>query len=207
MHVPPVAVKIMALHHALLSLLADGESYGYELKSAFERRAGPQWGELNIGHLYQVLDRLKRDGLVEVVRAEPQPRRPDRLIYAITAAGREELARWLTTPSPPAAGYRDDVYLKLVAGAAAGEPELLAVVRRERQALLGELHALRELASGADALAGLLTEGAALQVEARLRLLDSAEQEASALAAAVRADRPAAAALARVRERRGAESA
>jgi DNA-binding PadR family transcriptional regulator len=202
MHMPRVAVKVMALHHALLSLLADGESYGYELKSAFERRAGPQWGELNIGHLYQVLDRLKRDGLVEVVRAEPQPRRPDRLIYAITQAGRDELRRWLETTSPPAAGYRDDLYLKLVAGAAAGEAELLAVVRRERQALLGELHALRELAAGADELAGLLTEGAALQVEARLRVLDLAEQEAPALARAVRAGRPAAAALAQLRRAR-----
>jgi DNA-binding PadR family transcriptional regulator len=192
----------MALHHAVLSLLADGESYGYELKSAFERRAGPQWGELNIGHLYQVLDRLKRDGLVEVVRAEPQPRRPDRLIYAITQAGREELRRWLEEPSPPTSGYRDDLYLKLVAGAAAGASELLAVVRRERTALMGELHALRELAADADELAALLTEGAALQVEARLRLLDRAEGEARALAAAVRADRPAPAALANVRSRR-----
>jgi DNA-binding PadR family transcriptional regulator len=202
MHMRPAAVKVMALHHALLSLLADGESYGYELKSAFERRAGPQWGELNIGHLYQVLDRLKRDGLVEVVRAEPQPRRPDRLIYAITPAGREELERWLGSPSPPAAGYRDDLYLKLVAGAAVGEAELLAVVRRERQALMGELHALRELAAGADELAGLLTEGAALQIEGQLRLLELAEHDAPALADAVRADRPAGPALASARSRR-----
>jgi DNA-binding PadR family transcriptional regulator len=206
MHPRPVAVKVMALHHALLSLLADGESYGYELKSAFERRAGPQWGELNIGHLYQVLDRLKRDGLVEVVRAEPQPRRPDRLIYAITPAGREELARWLGAPSPPAAGYRDDLYLKLVAGAAAGEAELLAVVRRERQALMGELHALRQLAAGADELAGLLTEGAALQIEGQLRLLELAEHDAPALAAAVRAERPAGPALASARSRRAGTS-
>jgi DNA-binding PadR family transcriptional regulator len=202
MHMRPAAVKVMALHHALLSLLADGESYGYELKSAFERRAGPQWGALNIGHLYQVLDRLKRDGLVEVVRAEPQPRRPDRLIYAITPAGREELERWLGAPSPPAAGYRDDLYLKLVAGAAVGESELLAVVRRERQALMGELHALRELAAGADELAGLLTEGAALQIEGQLRLLELADHDAPALADAVRADRPAGPALASARSRR-----
>src|SRR5919206_733007 len=99
----------MALHHALLALLADGDSYGYELKGAFERSVGPQWGALNIGHLYQVLDRLKRDGHVVVVRAEPQPRRPDRLIYAITDSGRAELREWLRTPSPPAAGYRDDL--------------------------------------------------------------------------------------------------
>ena len=170
----------MALHHALLSLLAGGESYGYELRTAFERAVGPQWGTLNIGHLYQVLDRLKRDGLVAVVRSEPQPRRPDRLIYAITADGREELERWLATPSPPAAGYRDDLYLKLVAAARAGV--LADVVRREREVLLGELHALRALPEG-DAVAALLTEGAALQVEARLRLLERAEQDAASLVA------------------------
>ena len=67
-----------------------------------------------------MLDRLKRDGLVTVVRAESQPRRPDRLIYAITDAGREELERWLESPSPPAAGYRDDLYLKLSAAARGG---------------------------------------------------------------------------------------
>jgi DNA-binding PadR family transcriptional regulator len=183
---PRAAVKSMALHHAILSQLAGGESYGYELKRAFERSVGPQWGALNIGHLYQVLDRLKRDRLVEVVRAEPQPRRPDRLIYAITPAGSEELDRWLQTPSAPAVGYRDDLYLKLVAAARSGRAQLTAVVQRERHALLAELHTLRSLPATqpSDAVAGLLTEGAALLVEARLRLLDLAEHDSAAIATA-----------------------
>jgi DNA-binding PadR family transcriptional regulator len=181
----------MPIHHAVLSLLTRGESYGYELKGEFARAVGSQWGELNIGHLYQVLDRLRRDGLVTVVRSEPQPRGSDRLIYAITPAGEEELRRWLQTPSAPAAGYRDDLYLKLVSAAAEGREALLAVVRRERAALLGELHALRSLPAE-DELAGLLAEGAALQVDARVRLLDLAEGAAGALAAAgARAARPA----------------
>jgi DNA-binding PadR family transcriptional regulator len=171
----------MAIHHAVLSLLDRSESYGYELKGAFERAVGPQWGDLNIGHLYQVLERLKRDGMVAVVRAEPQPRRPDRLIYAITREGRDELRRWLRTPAAPAAGYRDDLYLKLVAAARDGADTLRSVVRGERQALLAELHALRAGAAGEE-LAGLLVEGAGLQVEARLRLLDAAEARAALLA-------------------------
>jgi DNA-binding PadR family transcriptional regulator len=173
----------MPIHHAVLSLLSRGESYGYELKGEFARAVGPQWGTLNIGHVYQVLDRLRRDGLVTVLRSEPQPRGSDRLIYAITPAGRAELARWLETPSAPAAGYRDDLYLKLLSAAAEGEETLRAVIRRERAALLGELHALRSLPA-ADELASLLAEGAALQVDARVRLLDLAEDAAAALAAA-----------------------
>jgi DNA-binding PadR family transcriptional regulator len=179
----------MALHHAILSQLAAGESYGYDLRREFERSVGPQWGALNIGHLYQVLDRLKRDGLVEVVRAEAQPRRPDRLIYAITPAGREELSRWLRTASPPAAGYRDDLYLKLVAAARAGRAQLTEVLQSERQAHLAELHALRGLPAGgaSDALAALLTEGAALLVEARLKLLELAEHDAAEVVSAAAA--------------------
>jgi hypothetical protein len=32
-------------------------SWYYELKQSFQEAIGPQWGELSIGHLYQVLDR------------------------------------------------------------------------------------------------------------------------------------------------------
>ena len=68
----------MPLHHAVLALLAAKPAHGYELKASFEEAVGEQWGGLNIGHLYQILDRLRRDGLVETER-QPQPIKPDRL--------------------------------------------------------------------------------------------------------------------------------
>lgn len=58
----------MPLHHAVLALLADKPAHGYELKTSFEQAVGDQWGGLNIGHLYQILDRLGRDGLIESER-------------------------------------------------------------------------------------------------------------------------------------------
>jgi DNA-binding PadR family transcriptional regulator len=181
----------LPIHHALLSLLDHGESYGYELRAELERSAGPQWGPLNIGHVYQLLERLKRDELVTVVRSEPQPRRTERVIYAITEAGRRELNEWLTTPSPPNTGYRDDLYLKLSAAARAGADTFTAVVARERQALFGELHTLRQLASSeTDDLVTLLIDGASLQVQARIEFLERAEQLSPAKSASrsVRAD-------------------
>jgi hypothetical protein len=51
----------MPLHHAVLSLLADKPAHGYELRNSFEQAVGDQWGGLNIGHLYQILERLSRD--------------------------------------------------------------------------------------------------------------------------------------------------
>ncbi len=88
----------MPLHHAVLALLADKPAHGYELKNSFEQAVGDQWGGLNIGHLYQILERLSRDGLIESQR-QPQPVKPDRLVHRITPAGRAALGHWLSEPS------------------------------------------------------------------------------------------------------------
>ena len=81
----------MPIQHAVLALLASGESHGYEIKASFEDAVGPQWGELNIGHVYQVLDRCVRDGLV-TRRHVTQASRPDKTVYRLTPAGRRRLA-------------------------------------------------------------------------------------------------------------------
>jgi DNA-binding PadR family transcriptional regulator len=54
-----------------------GSRYGYELRGEFRDAIGPQWGDLNIGHLYQILDRLVRDGLA-TKHEIPQDNRPDK---------------------------------------------------------------------------------------------------------------------------------
>lgn len=177
----------MPLQHAVLSLLADGPSYGWDLKASFEQAVGPQWG-LNIGHLYQVLDRLRRDGLAtaEVV---PQTNRPDRTVYRITEAGRAELTAWLATPVARSRGYRDDFFLKLVAAARQGPAALTELVGAQRQRHLQELRSLAEIRrSGyADVVTGLLVDAATMHTEADLRLVDLAEERTDGLLTAARA--------------------
>lgn len=173
----------MPIHHAVLALLADEPSYGYELKGSFEQSVGPQWGELNIGHLYQVLERLVRDGLVTKREVE-QERRPDKVVYRITRAGRDELDEWLQTPFVRAGGYRDDFFLKLAAASRLGRSQLKAVLRKQREAYLAELAALSQLRSQHrdDALISLLIEAAIVHSEANLKVLDRAEASAAKLA-------------------------
>src|SRR5439155_5280283 len=134
----------MPIHHAVLGLLAEGPSYGYELKARFEEAIGPQWGELNIGHLYQILDRLMRDGYVSR-RAVPQADRPDKLVYRLTKAGRQELEAWLAQPHVRQSGYRDDFFLKLLVATRLGPERLIEVIEGQRQAYLAELRGLQEL--------------------------------------------------------------
>jgi DNA-binding PadR family transcriptional regulator len=167
----------MPLHHAVLALLADKPAHGYELKSSFEQAVGDQWGGLNIGHLYQILDRLGRDKLIES-ELQPQPAKPDRVVHHLTPAGRAELDRWLSEPSARPRGYRDDFFLKLMAAVQAGDTGTLAgVLRRQRTHLLRELHSLAEARRQApSAVVELLITAAELHTRADLGVVDAAEK-------------------------------
>jgi DNA-binding PadR family transcriptional regulator len=172
------------IHHAVLGLLADGPSYGYELKARFEDAVGPQWGELNIGHLYQILDRLMRDGFV-TRRSVPQVDRPDKVVYRLSKAGREELEGWLDQPFVRQSGYRDDVFLKLLVAARLGPDRLREVIALQRQSYLSELAGLSDLRKRrrGEPLIELLIEAAILHTEANLKVMERADDRATALAA------------------------
>jgi len=165
------------IQHAVLALLEGGASYGYELRAQFKESIGPQWGDLNIGHLYQVLDRLVRDGLVTRREVE-QTRRPDKNIYRLTKAGRAELVGWLEAPFVRQGGYRDDFFLKLLAASRLGSDYLDTVLRVQREAYLGELASLAELRQQhrGEPLVELLIEAAILHTEANLRVVELAEK-------------------------------
>jgi DNA-binding PadR family transcriptional regulator len=167
----------MPLQHAVLALLDAKPAHGYELKASFETAVGEQWGGLNIGHLYQILERLARDGLIDSER-QPQPVKPDRVVHRLTPAGRAELEHWLSEPAARTRGYRDEFFLKLMAAVQSGDGRVLdGVLRRQREHLLRELHGLaaartRRLSAVED----LLVTAAELHVRADLGVVDAAEQ-------------------------------
>jgi DNA-binding PadR family transcriptional regulator len=167
----------MPLQHAVLALLAAKPAHGYELRTSFEDAVGDQWGGMNIGHLYQVLDRLSRDGLITSER-QPQPVKPDRVMHQLTPAGRAELDRWLNEPSVRQRGYRDDFFLKVMAAARLGDPDALTqILRRQRSHLLRELRGLTEAAAtaGRSPVDALLITAAEQHVRADLEIVDAAE--------------------------------
>jgi DNA-binding PadR family transcriptional regulator len=176
----------MPIQHAVLALLAaSGPSYGYQLRNDFKQAVGPQWGDLNVGHLYQVLDRLVRDGLVTRREVE-QRRRPDKVVYRLTKQGQQELDDWLERPFVRQGGYRDDFFLKLFAASRLGPDQLATVLQGQRTAYLAELASLAELRKQHrdDSLVDLLLEAAILHTEANLRVVEHAEKNAPKLAEA-----------------------
>ena len=73
----------------LLSILADGESYGYEIIQKVRELSGGEieWSD---GMLYPVLHRLERDGLIESEWKKSDTGR-ERKYYFINSGGRKAL--------------------------------------------------------------------------------------------------------------------
>lgn len=82
----------MSAKHALLGLLLQRSSYPYELGDRLRQRLGPAWA-VNSGQLYQTIERLEEDGLIE--RVDPRAQGPkDRHVFKATTDGAEEFERW-----------------------------------------------------------------------------------------------------------------
>jgi|1186.fasta_scaffold65613_1 DNA-binding PadR family transcriptional regulator len=103
----------MATGEALLALLVPGPRHGYDLK-----RTHDEWfagmRPLAYGQVYSTLSRLQRDGLVQVAHTETGDG-PERVVYELTAAGRQWVTGWLSEPVDPAGGHAEEMIRKIVA--------------------------------------------------------------------------------------------
>jgi DNA-binding PadR family transcriptional regulator len=102
----------MSLAMVILGVLADGPAHGYDLKRAHDARF-PSARPLAFGQVYATLGRLERDELVETVETR-QGAGPERTIYAVTDAGREELRRWLEATEKPAPYAAEELVRKTI---------------------------------------------------------------------------------------------
>ena len=82
----------------LLGLLLYQPSHGYELYQEFSRELGCVW-QMGRSQLYAQLKALEEGGLV-TSHTEPQPNRPPRKVYDLTAKGRQAFDEWLHQPTP-----------------------------------------------------------------------------------------------------------
>jgi DNA-binding PadR family transcriptional regulator len=80
---------------AVLSALVERPMHPYEMATILRERGKDQSIRINWGSLYTVVQNLEKHGFVEATGTSRQGRHPERTIYAITDAGREELADWL----------------------------------------------------------------------------------------------------------------
>jgi DNA-binding PadR family transcriptional regulator len=168
----------MSVRHALLGLLAQRARHGYELRAAFEALVGGEqnW-DVKPAQIYTTLDRLEEAQLV-APQAIEQSGGPEKRIYVITAAGKAELERWLSSPTEPE-HQRDEFFLKLMLALAIEGAQPRRVIQVQRSALYQALHAVTLQRNRADPKTALVQilflDKVVMHLEADLRWLDMIE--------------------------------
>ncbi len=172
----------MSVRQSLLAILDQGSCYGYQLRAEFDRRTGSTW-PLNVGQIYNTLDRLERDGLVEKGDVDDQ----GHVYWSITDAGRSEVTEWLDSPVERAQGTRDELAIKLAVAATLPGVDVSRVIQAQRAASLAALQELNRAKysgknpDGPEELAWtLVVDSMIFAAEAEVRWLDHTEQRLAA---------------------------
>jgi len=167
----------MSLRFGILGLLADEPLHGYHVRQRFEAMLGGTW-EVNIGSVYQALQRLERDGLVQATGE-----RGDRgkQAYRLTEAGEAAYRDWLDVPEEEPQVLREELYVKLALLGRHADGRIEKLLDSQRRVYLQRLRDLADQERAARANGrpevALLFKGAELHTEADLKWLDACADE------------------------------
>lgn len=135
--------NLMAL--AVLSVIIQRPMHPYEMASALRAFGKDQDMEIKWGSLYTVVRNMEKHGLIEAVESTRQGRRPERTVYRITEAGRDELVDWarelVSTPQREAHAFRAGLSVLAVVP----PQEAARLLRRRLDLLDEELAGAREM--------------------------------------------------------------
>jgi DNA-binding PadR family transcriptional regulator len=176
----------VSVRQSLLAILDQAPCYGYQLRAEFDRRTGSTW-PLNVGQIYNTLDRLERDGLVRKGETDDH----GHVYYEITDAGSAEVAAWLASPIRRTSTARDELAMKIAVAATLPGADVASVIRTQRRSSLAQLDELtRDPAVGDPAVGDppdgvlppedlartLILDAMMLHAEAELRWLDRVQE-------------------------------
>lgn len=173
----------MSIKFALLSLLAEQPRSVGRLKADFEDRTCDTW-PVNVGQVYQTIQRLTRDGLIESTGTDTGTSGRHTELFGVTAAGHDELTTWWHAPVLPPPNDRDDLVIKAALAAGTGASRLpdgltfADVLHRQRLAVLDELRTLTRKKADippATSATRLQLERRIFDLESQIRWLDQIE--------------------------------
>lgn len=173
----------MSVRNALLALVSQQPAGVYRLKQMFEEQTCGAW-PLNIGQVYQTMQRLERDGHV-TSHGETNAGR-DSEVFELTDSGRELLTQWWTSPVRRERPERDELVMKLAVAAADPGVDVAALIQIQRRSTVQTLRDITRLKANADEseLAWkLILERHVFDLEAELNWLNHIESGAVSEAA------------------------
>src|ERR1700722_14092419 len=102
----------VALADAILACLTERPMTGYELAKTFDSSIGFFW-KADHQQIYRELSRLRDRGHIQG-REVVQSGKPNKLVYTLTAEGRDALRHWAARPSIPPS-IKDDLLVRIYA--------------------------------------------------------------------------------------------
>lgn len=136
---------------AVLSLVTEAPMHAYRMQQLIKERHKDE--VINVAQrnsVYQTIDRLLREGLIEIRETSRQENRPERTVYQPTPAGRETLKEWMRTMLSTPAREFPEFPAALAFLPVLSHDEALAALKERVAALEKRLAELEnELAEGA----------------------------------------------------------
>lgn len=169
---------------AVLVLLFERPMHPYEMASTLKERHKEDSIKLRYGSLYTVIRTLQQAGFIAPTGTQREGRRPERTVFALTAAGRVEMRDWLREllAKPSKEFPRFEAALSLMPALAPEEVRQLLEDRRVRLDLLLEQRTQGLEAARAEKLPRLFL----IESEYALALLRAERDFVSALAGDIR---------------------
>ena len=160
----------MSVKFAVLGLLEQEPSHGYDLKRAYDAHFGDVH-PVKFGQIYGTLSRLERDGRVRFA-GERSGEGPDRKLYAITDDGVSDLEHWFTQPESPDEQIRSVLFTKVVLALLSDRPAE-PFLEAQRALLLEHMQALTRVKSRGGVLDAAFADHRLFHLEADLRWIDA----------------------------------
>ena len=143
-----MAKRTDVLDHTVLGVLSDGPLHGYELRKRLTAILGP-FRALSFGSLYPCLHRLTATGLIEQIDAVGREEivgvstKRARIVYALTAEGKETFEAWVADAGPDA--WEDEAFAARMAFFSRTNAEVrLRILEGRRTRLEERLRALQD---------------------------------------------------------------
>ena len=140
----PLQPERPATEFALLGLLCEGASHGYELTRHFsEDTELAQVCQLEMSLLYALLKKLEKEGLA-LGHEEPVSEHKTRHVVELSEEGRQVFEKWLAQPVKRTREMRLDFLVKLYFARRRGSNIAIALVQRQYDYNLSLLNHLKE---------------------------------------------------------------
>jgi len=130
------------LKHAILGFLNYAPKTGYELKTIFDTSVQHFW-PADQSQIYRTLTQLEKDGWVEK-EIVVQEDRPNRKVFSITGAGRDELHHWLVNPITQQ-DHRNAELIQVFFAGQLQDDEILKIFESAREKFEGILDAYEQI--------------------------------------------------------------